>query len=57
MFDLKILGLLQPHTSPMARHVLRVTAQSDCTLFRFSNKDVHKIVHSSIHQKAVWQTR
>lgn len=54
MFDLKSLGLLQAHT-PMANHVLEVTALSDGTFFQFSNKDVRRIA-TIRHTKSVWQT-
>lgn len=55
MFDFKKLGLLQPHTSPMAKHKLTVTARSDCVLFQFSNRDIRDIANSKV-TKSVWQT-
>jgi hypothetical protein len=54
MFDLKSLGLLQAHT-PMANHVLKVTAQSDSTFFQFSTKDIRRIAAIK-NSKSVWQT-
>mmetsp|Transcript_2881 Transcript_2881/g.6212 ORF Transcript_2881/g.6212 Transcript_2881/m.6212 type:complete len:366 (+) Transcript_2881:178-1275(+) len=55
MFDLKKLGLLDTLTSPMAHHVIKVTAKSDCTCFQFSNQDIQEIANSR-STKAVWQT-
>lgn len=54
MFDLKSLGLLQAHT-PMASHVLKVTALSDCTCFQFLNRDIRDIANAK-NTKLVWQT-
>ena len=55
LFDLKNLGLLQMHASPMAHHKLQVTAQSDVTLFRFSNAEIRTIANAK-NTKSVWQT-
>jgi hypothetical protein len=56
MFDFKKLGLLQPNTSPMAKHRLKCSTKSQCTFFQFSNEDIYRIVHSNLNQKSVWQT-
>ena len=55
LFDLKNLGLLQMHASPMAHHKLQVTAESDCTLFQFSNAEIRTIANAK-NTKSVWQT-
>ena len=55
MFDFKSLGLLQPVTSPMAQHTIKVTTRSSCTLFRFSNADIRTIANVKA-TKSVWQT-
>ena len=55
VFDLKSLGLLQAHTSPLANHVLIVTARSDCTFFQFNNEQIREIANARI-TKSVWQT-